>query len=75
MKRNYFHSGNEIRQYAYIGSTDDYIFLEQNEHFLNEGHTSYTPGFYAHDIHFKNASHTNDPYVKFKCFIYNSRNP
>ena len=75
MKRNYFNDGSEIRQNAYIGSTNNYIALEQNESLLNEGHTSYIPEFYAHDVHFRNATHSDDPYVKFKCFIYNSRNP
>ena len=74
MKRNYFNGSSEIRQNAYIGSTNSNIFLEQNEPFLSEGHTTYTPNFYAHDIHFRNNAHSNDPYVKFKCFIYNPHN-
>lgn len=75
MKRNYFSGSSEIGQNAYIGSTNSSVYLEQNEPFLSEGHTSYIPNFYAHDIHFRNASHSNDPYVNFKCFIYNSHNP
>lgn len=74
MKRNYFNGSSEIGQNAYIGSTNSDIFLEQNEHVLNAGHNSINPPFFAHDDHFRNSSHTNNPYVSFKCFTYNSYN-
>lgn len=74
MKRNYFSDSSEIGQNAYIGTDYDSIFLEQNESILNAGHNSIIPPFFAHDDHFRNSSHSNNPYVNFKCFTYNSYN-